>query len=74
MLPENQRPQKKWGPYLKYSGLAFQLAAVVLAGILIGGWLDKQFMLQKPLFTMLLVMIFFGGFMYKLYKELTSTK
>jgi NADH:ubiquinone oxidoreductase subunit H len=68
MLPENQRPQKKWGPYLKYSGLAFQLAAVVLAGILIGGWL------QKPLFTMLLVMIFFGGFMYKLYKELTSTK
>ena len=74
MSSEIKPVQNKWHAYLKYSGLAFQLAAVVLAGIFLGRWLDSKFMLEKPWFTMILVMIFFGGFMFKLYKELTANK
>jgi hypothetical protein len=74
MSSEIKPGQNKWNAYLKYSGLAFQLAAVVLAGIFLGRWLDRKFMLEKPLFTMLLVIIFFSGFMFKLYKELTENK
>jgi hypothetical protein len=74
MSAENKPSQNRWQAYVKYSGLAFQLAAVVFAGIFIGRWLDEKLMLEKPVFTMLLVMIFFGGYMYKLYKELTSIK
>ena len=74
MTAENKPSQNRWQAYLKYSGLAFQLAAVVFAGIFIGGWLDGLFGVEKPWFTMLLVVLFFGVYMYKLYKELTNTK
>lgn len=60
--------------YLKYTGLAFQMAGVVVFAIILGQWIDRKLLLSKPYFTILLVGIFFSGFMYKLYKELTSTE
>ncbi|HRO09741.1 MAG TPA: AtpZ/AtpI family protein [Saprospiraceae bacterium] len=56
--------------YLKYSGLAFQFAGVVVAGLLIGKWLDKILQFEKPVMTMLLILLFFCGYMYKLYVDL----
>ncbi|MBK8349650.1 MAG: AtpZ/AtpI family protein [Saprospiraceae bacterium] len=67
-LPSN----KKVNAYLKYSGLAFQLAAVVFIGIYAGKWIDSQLGMTKPIFTMILVLLLFSGYMYKLYKELTQ--
>ena len=58
--------------YLKYSGLAFQMAGVVIISLFLGKWTDKFFGLQKPLFTIILVLLFFSAFMYKLYKELSQ--
>jgi ATP synthase protein I len=56
--------------YLKYSGLAFQLAAVVCIGLFAGRWIDTKMQMDKPIFTMLLVMLFFALFLYKLYDDL----
>ncbi|MCZ2100335.1 MAG: AtpZ/AtpI family protein [Chitinophagales bacterium] len=58
--------------YLKYSGLAFQFAAVVLVGYFIGSWLDQRLQFDKPIMTMLLILVLFSGYMYKLYVELSK--
>lgn len=69
-----QPPKKQVNQYLKYSGLAFQLAGLVLAGLFGGQWLDKTFHLDKPYFTIGLVVVLFSGFLYKLYLDLNPTK
>jgi F0F1-type ATP synthase assembly protein I len=58
--------------YLKYSGLAFQLAIMVALGLFLGNALDKYFDLMTPVFTIGLILIFFSAYMYKLYQELTK--
>lgn len=65
---------KKISQYLKYSGIAFQLAALMAVGIFGGQWLDQKLGLQMPICTMILVLLFFGVYMYKLYLDLTSKK
>ncbi len=73
MDPSSQ-PSRKQNSYLKYSGLGFQFAALIFVAIFAGKWLDNKMDMTKPIFTLLLVVVFFGGFMYKLYKELIDTK
>jgi hypothetical protein len=67
-------PKKKINTYLKYSGLGFQFAALIVFSIFCGKWIDAKLGMTKPIFTMLLVLIFFSGFMYKLYVELIKNK
>jgi hypothetical protein len=64
----------KYSAYLKYSGLAFQLAFVVFIGIYAGKYLDGVLGFKKPIATMLLILILFSAYMYKIYKELTDSK
>jgi len=70
-MKSSQPPQKnRNNAYLKYSGLAFQLAAVVGIGLFTGRWIDSKMQMEKPIFTMLLVMLFFALFLYKLNDDL----
>lgn len=62
--------KKSVSPYMKYSGLAFQLAAMMMIGIFGGQWIDEYLGLETPIFTILLTIGLFIGFMYKLYLEL----
>lgn len=66
--------KKKVNSYLKYLGLGFQLAGLVLAGYFGGKYIDNWLGMDKPLFTLLLILTFFVAFMYKLYLELTVKK
>ena len=43
--------------YLKYSGMAFQMAAILIIGALAGKKLDAYYQTEKPYFTLLLVII-----------------
>lgn len=61
---------KKVSSALKYSGLAFQLAALIVVAIWSGQWLDAKLGLEQPYITILLTLLLFTGFMYKLYKDL----
>jgi ATP synthase protein I len=66
-----ERPRPKSNAYLRYSGLGFQMAATIGLGIWIGRKVDEYLGLQQPWLTMLLVMLLFIGFIYKLYVDLT---
>ena len=43
--------------YLKYSGMAFQLAAAIFLGTMIGKYIDGKLNLEKPYFTLLLALL-----------------
>jgi preprotein translocase subunit SecY len=57
--------------YAKYSGLAFQLFLALLIAAYIGQFLDKKLALPNSYITLLLIIIVFFGFMYKIVKELS---
>lgn len=71
-MTKKQLPKKKTDSYLKYSGLAFQMAGIIMISIFAGKWLDGQMQNEKPYMTMLLMLLFFGAFMYKLTKDLNK--
>lgn len=54
----------------KYSGMAFQLFGSCLAGVLLGKWLDAQLQLQRPLWAVLLTVVFMVAALYSLYRQL----
>jgi F0F1-type ATP synthase assembly protein I len=56
--------------YMKYSGMAFQIAAYVLVGIFVGRQLDKYFATAKPYFTALGAILFLVAFLIKLINDL----
>jgi ATP synthase protein I len=56
--------------YLKYSGIAFQLAALVLLAFYGGRWVDQKIGNTQPFIGMAALLIVFSAFMYKLYKDL----
>ena len=43
--------------YAKYSALAFQMIAIIFAGIFVGMQMDKWLNFQKPIFTALLAFL-----------------
>lgn len=58
--------------WLKYSGLAFQMFFLLLAGWFVGAIVDEYLQLSKPLFALLLMVVFLIGFFYKLTKDLSG--
>lgn len=70
--PKNQSPQtqKQFNEYIKYSGLAFQMAALILLGYWLGGKLDKWLDLSIPIFTIILILVFLSLSFYSLIKSL----
>ncbi len=62
--------QKQIDAYVKYSGLAFQMAALILLGYWLGGKLDKLLGLSFPAFTILLILVFLSLSFYSLIKSL----
>lgn len=63
---------KKTNNLMKYTGLGFQMAGVFFVGIFGGQKLDEYFRLEKPFFTIGLILFLFVGYMYKLYMDLTK--
>ena len=54
----------------KYSGMAFQLLAACLAGMLIGRWLDTRMHLERPTWAVFLTVFFMLVALYSLYRQL----
>ncbi len=57
--------------YLRYSGMAFQIAGYIIVGVLLGRQLDKYFETQKPYFTALLSILFLAAYFIKLVSDLS---
>jgi len=58
--------------YLKYSGLAFQMASYVIVGLLIGKQLDKYFELEKPILTAGCMLLFLVAYFIKLFNDINQ--
>lgn len=56
--------------YLKYSGIVFQLFALLGLGAWLGQYLDAKLNTPDPYFTILFILLFSAGFFYKLVKDL----
>ena len=68
--PQQARRQKPLNEYVKYSGLAFQMAALLLLGYWTGGKIDQWLDLQFPVFTISLMVLFMVISLYSLIKSL----
>lgn len=72
--PNEKKHINKVNVYLKYSGLAFQLAFVIFVGIYLGNYIDTYFGWKVPAATMILVLLLVGAYMYKLVIDLMKPK
>jgi membrane protein DedA with SNARE-associated domain len=70
----NSEDQRKVNSYLKYSGLALQMAFVIMAGYYLGQKLDQWLAFKKPVMTLLSILVLFSAFMYKLYIEISKDR
>ena len=69
---KSQRPQSQnqINEYVKYSGLTFQMAALILLGYWVGGKIDGWLNLRIPVFTIILIVTFIILSIYSLIKKL----
>lgn len=73
MLEKDSGKKPKPGSnYLKYSGMVIQLFVLLLIGGWIGRKLDNYFNHETAVLTILIIMLFFGAYMYKLFKDLQN--
>lgn len=59
---------------LRYSGMAFQMGAVLLIGTLIGQYLDEKFATERPYFMLLCVLFSIFAAFYLVLKDLLVKK
>lgn len=56
---------------MRFAGLGIQLAVVIVVFVFSGRWLDARIG-TEPLFTILLVFVGFGGWMWALVRQLNK--
>lgn len=56
--------------YAVFSGLGIQMGASIWLGAYLGGLLDDKYQNEKPIFRLVLIMLFFIGSMIILIKSL----
>ena len=76
MEPENENlketAKKSTNAFMRYSGMAFQMIAVLLIAAYAGQWLDKHFQNEQPWFTLVLLLIGVTASMYLIIKTVTK--
>jgi ATP synthase protein I len=65
------RGQQQAKPYLKYSGLAFQMIAVLVLSAWGGRTLDEKLNMKYPIWTMVLMLLGVLGTMYLVIRGVT---
>lgn len=69
---KSQQPQNQnqINEYVKYSGLTFQMAALIFLGYWVGGKIDDWLNFRIPIFTIILIVTFIVLSIYSLIKKL----
>jgi F0F1-type ATP synthase assembly protein I len=71
---ESQKNKERLNSYVKYSGIAFQMIAIILIGVFGGMKIDKWLKTEKPVFTALLSALAVILAIYYSIKDLLRTK
>ena len=64
--------QDQLKPYLKYSGLAFQMIGTLIAAAYAGMWLDEKQGNKNPWWTITLMLVGVTATMYMVIKSVTQ--
>lgn len=76
MEPEKESPKesnkKAANAFVRYSGMAFQMIAVLLVAAYSGQWLDDHYKNEQPWFTLVLLLIGVTASMYLIIKTVTK--
>jgi len=70
----NDTRRSQINSYMRYTGMAFQMGATILVGVLIGQYLDGRFETEKPYFTMVLSIIFTAAAIYLAIKDFLNNE
>ena len=70
--PKTPQSQKKLN-YMKYSGMAFQMGLIILAGALAGRKLDAYMATSKPYMTLLFSLLAIAAALYVSLKDLLKS-
>lgn len=70
--PKKQKPNNKLNNYARYSGIAFQMLAVIAIGSYGGVLLDEQFPNKYSIFTIVCSLASVGIAMYFVIKQATK--
>ncbi|MBA3901027.1 MAG: AtpZ/AtpI family protein [Bacteroidetes bacterium] len=75
-MEKNKKPsssqKKQLRAIAKYSGIAFQMIAIILAGVYAGTWLDEKIQPSFPVFKLVLILLSVGLAMYTVIKGVTK--
>lgn len=71
---EQPQQKKPLNSYIKYSSIGFQMAATIAIFTLIGYWVDKHYANEKPIITLILMLIGTSVSIFTLIKQLGSEK
>ena len=77
-MDENEKPEKgssrqdQLKPYLKYSGLAFQMIGTLIAAAYAGMWLDEKQGNKNPWWTIGFMVVAMVGSIYMVIKSVTG--
>ena len=72
--PKPKKKSNSSNKYMKFSGIAFQLAFFFFFAIWAGGKVDFLMENKSAYMTTLFVVLAFGGFMYNLFRDLENLK
>ena len=56
--------------YVQYTGMALEMGLLIFAGAWLGRKLDQWLALEKPIFTLILTLLFTVGAIYRVIKSL----
>ncbi|MCU0449943.1 MAG: AtpZ/AtpI family protein [Bernardetiaceae bacterium] len=69
--PPKPPSRKPLNPYLKYSGLAFELAGAILLGWWLGQWVDRWLATAQPYGVLAGILLFLGAALARIIYSLT---
>ena len=67
---KNKKPKKALNEYTRYSGMAFQMIAIIVIGVVGGLKLDEWMNMKMPVFTAILSIISVAFAIYYFVKDL----
>ena len=68
---QKETNRKSANVFMRYSGMAFQMIAVLLVAAYSGQWLDHHYKNENPWFTLVLLLIGVTASMYLIIKTVT---
>ncbi len=74
MKPESQEKRPRPSPFLKYTGMAFQMGLIIAGGVILGSWLDGQYVNETPWFTISIGLFSIFAALYLTLRDLIKGK